>query len=220
MPVSAEIRWFWPTSPPPRLQDWFCDPASHPCAAGGGLTRSDEYLRDPQQAELGLKCRGGKKGVEVKALVAARASDVAAPPFAGPIELWTKWTSERLDLPDGSTLTTQKRRWLRKFATTSTAPQEIALNEKEQPREEDQPLPPRGCNVELTEVSLPHGDVWWTLGFEAFGSIRTVEDDLRAVATELAARRPPEFGNGLLLSYPAWLKQIAGATFPERESAD
>ena len=63
--------------------------------------------------------------------------------------------------------------------------------------------------MELTQVSLLNGEVWWTLGFEAFGTIRTVENDLRAVATILVARRPPELGDGLLASYPAWLKEHA-----------
>jgi hypothetical protein len=217
MPISAEIRWFWPTTPPPGLQDWFCTAAHHPCPAGGGLVRVDEYLLDPQQAELGVKRRGGKTGVEVKALVAAAASDVAARPFLGPIELWTKWTSGRLELAANTTVTTQKRRWLRKFATPL---QEIPLDEKEWPRADTLPLPPRGCNVELTQVTLPDGAVWWTLGFEAFGSVRTVEDDLRAAAAELAARRPPELGEGLLKSYPAWLKECAGAASSGRGSAE
>jgi hypothetical protein len=206
MQVSAEIRWFWHDASPPGIEDWFCKADAHYCSAGGGGTRVDEYLRDASQVELGLKRRGGKKGVEVKGLVAVTWSGLAVGPFAGPVEVWTKWTSEPLELNSTSTVNTTKRRWLRKFDTIVPLPQEIPLDTEEKPLD-NRPLPALGCNVELTQVSLLNGDVWWTLGFEAFGTIRTVENDLRAVATILAARRPPGLGDGLLASYPAWLKE-------------
>jgi hypothetical protein len=73
----------------------------------------DEYLRDASQIELGLKRRGSKKGVEVKGLVAVTCGGLAVGPFAGPVELWAKWTSEPLELNSASTLTTEKRRCAR-----------------------------------------------------------------------------------------------------------
>jgi hypothetical protein len=208
MQVSAEIRWFWRDASPPSLEDWFCKADGHYCSAGGGGTRVDEYLRDASQVELGVKRRGSKKGAEVKGLVAVTWGGLAVGPFTGPVELWVKWTSEPLELNSASMVTTEKRRWLRKFDTIVPLPQEIPLDAEEKPLDKRQ-LPALGCNVELTQVSLLNGEVWWTLGFEAFGTIRTVENDLRAVATILVARRPPELGDGLLASYPAWLKEHA-----------
>jgi hypothetical protein len=111
MQVSAEIRWFWHDASPPSLEDWFCKADGHYCSAGGGGTRVDEYLRDASQVELGLKRRGSKKGVEVKGLVAVTWGGLAVGPFAGPVELWAKWTSEPLELNSASTVTTTKRRW-------------------------------------------------------------------------------------------------------------
>jgi hypothetical protein len=64
-----------------------------------------------------------------------------------------------------------------------------------------------GCNVELARVTVG-GEVWWTLGFEAFGPPRTLQASLRATAGLLAARRPPPLGDGLRASYPAWLAQL------------
>ncbi|MFI5324398.1 MAG: hypothetical protein ACHQ6U_12935, partial [Thermodesulfobacteriota bacterium] len=84
---------------------------------------------------------------------------------------------------------------------------EIPLGSDESPSEGKQ-WPARGCNVELTEVSLENGDIWWTFGFEAFGTISTVEKDLRAVADLLSSRRPPVMPEGLRASYPAWLKTL------------
>ena len=208
MEVSAEIRWFWRNTAPPGLVDWFRPADAHGYPAGGGRTRMDEYLRDANQVELGCKRRGGLPGVEVKGLVAVTWSGVTVEPFVGPIERWTKWTSEPLVFPTTATITIEKQRWLRTFDTSTPVPQEIPLDAEEQPLDK-RPLPTLGCHVELTQVRLPDGEVWWTLGFEAFGTLRTVENDLHAVATTLAARRPPGLGERLRLSYPAWLAHYA-----------
>lgn len=206
MQVSAEIRWFWLNAPPDGPEDWFCKAESHGCPAGGGKAREDAYLRDLGQPELGLKRRGGKKGVEVKGLVAVLWGGLVVAPFVGPIEIWSKWTSEPLEL--NSVVAIEKVRWLRKFDTGASSPLEIPLNDEEKPID-TRPLPNLGCNVELTRVKLPDGVVWWTLGFEAFGTISTVANDLQAVTTVLAARRPPTLGEGWRISYPAWLIEYA-----------
>ena len=208
MQVSAEIRWFWPTNPPSGLESWFRKPRDRACAVGGGRLRLDEYLSDPGQRELGVKRRGGKKGVEVKGLVGAERK-LAAGPFAGPIEIWAKWTSEALEVDSRGAVKTIKRRWLRKFDTTKLSPVEVPLNDKELPADAKQPLPARGCNVELTEITLTSGDVWWTLGFEAFGGVETVADDLQMVASALAGEVPPDLSGGLMASYPSWLTEHA-----------
>ncbi len=83
-------------------------------------------------------------------------------------------------------------------------PSEIALGENEKPVDAKTPLPARGCNVELTRVSVGT-EVWWTLGFEAFGKLETIESDPRAVAQELARRNPPALGDAIRASYPLWL---------------
>jgi hypothetical protein len=189
MQLSAEIRWFWPDSPPPQLDEWFCNSPKHVCSVGGGEPRVDEYLSDCSQVELGLKRRGGKTGVEVKGLVTAEFAFLNVPPFVGSIELWSKWTSEALDLK--ATIPVEKIRWLRKFDTTAPLPEEIPLDSRERPLG-PHALPTLGCNVELTRIMLPKNEVWWTLGFESFGNIQTVDNSLRAVATTLAARQPPE----------------------------
>jgi hypothetical protein len=89
MLVSAELRWFWKETPPPGLELWY---RSGPFPPGGGALRSDEYLLEPSQTELGLKKRGGGRGgVEVKGLVSI---GTALPePFDGRIQLWTTGVS-------------------------------------------------------------------------------------------------------------------------------
>ncbi len=119
--VSAEARWFWPAAPPSAFKEWFTADAAHGYRAGGGGTRKDVYLHDTTQGELGIKLRGGKKGVEIKSLVSVLADKLDADPFRGAIELWTKSTSQALDLSTNPTIATSKTRWLRKFGM-DTAP--------------------------------------------------------------------------------------------------
>lgn len=217
MQVSAEIRWFWRDVPPPNLEEWFRDATQGTCSPGGGEKRVDDYLCDHNQSELSVKRRGGKTGVEVKGLVAAQWSKVAANPFVGPIELWTKWSSEVLDLGSGSTIRIEKIRWLRRFDTGKQPPEEIPLDSKEKALA-GQDFLEFGCNVELTRIKLPNSEIWWTLGFESWGTIQTLDEALRAVAMTLAARQPPRLETGFLASYPAWLKNYVVTT--ERVSAN
>lgn len=212
MQVSAEVRWFWPNRPADGLERWFVDGAAHAgVAAGGGDLRVDEYLVEPAQVELGIKSRGGKKGVEVKGLVAV-SGRLGETPFEAPVELWTKWTSAALALPSGSTVRTEKRRWLRKFDGAHNPPREIALGADERPKDSSAALPARGCNVELTHVLVAGERSWWSFGFESFGTVSTVEKDLAEVARLLAHRRPPSLPGGQAMSYPAWLSATRSAT--------
>jgi hypothetical protein len=209
MQVSAEARWFWRAVAPPGLEDWFCRASKLGCAAGGGNVRADEYLCDDCQSELGIKRRGKKKDVELKGLVSVRANVLESAPFLGPSEIWVKWTTEALDLSASHLILVEKQRWLRKFDTSESFAREIALGPGEQPLD-DQPLPVLSCNVELTKVRLPaSGNIWWTFGFEAFGTIETVDGSLCSTAVALAGREPPELAGGYFASYPAWLKEHA-----------
>lgn len=202
MMISAEVRWFWRAAPANGFKDWFLSAQVHPVPIGGGRQRTDDYLGDPGQTELGIKARGGKPGTEVKGLVARLPDAVPDGPFKAPGELWSKWTTNALELASGQRLSTKKTRWLRKFDTTGSTPRELRLGEDEEPIGE--PRPAAGCNVELTEV-LVNGQVVWTFGFEAFGDSTTVADQLRAVARALALRNPPAIADAELASYPAWL---------------
>ncbi|MER2623209.1 MAG: hypothetical protein ABTS22_04640 [Accumulibacter sp.] len=211
MHVSAETRLFWHEEPPRGFKEWFLGTGSHGTAVGGGSIRVDEYLSDPTQPELGLKVRGSATGVEVKGLIAVIQDDLRVSPFAGPIELWAKWTSEVLQLDSVPTISTEKQRWLRTFDTTVITPVDIPLDSDEQPLR-GTVLPVRGCNVELVKVRLlPTEETWWTYALEAFGTLETVENSLRTVAKILIARHEPALGNPLVASYPAWLSACGQA---------
>ena len=179
MLISAELRWFWRAELPTDFKEWFLSSSAHPFPAGGGRERLDDYLNDVEQTELGIKARGGKPGVEVKGLIAQLPDALPDGPFKAPAELWTKWTSNALAVPANLRISTKKTRWLRKFDTTGSMPRELHVGADEEPIGE--PRPAMGCNVELTQLTVD-GKTVWTFGFEAFGELKSVSDQLRAVA--------------------------------------
>ncbi|HTU44849.1 MAG TPA: hypothetical protein VMF91_07295 [Bryobacteraceae bacterium] len=205
MQLSAESRWFWSGSAPDRLEEWFRGRHPDGIPAGGGKERRDEYIRDPNQDELGIKRRGEKPGVEVKGLVSSEPTNLSIKPFIGPIEIWTKWTSEALTIDPELTIAIRKLRWLRKFNTGNGSPREIRVDEYEQIQG---PLPQNGCNVELTRLTMPDDEQWFTLGFEAFGSLLDVKTSLQLVAEVMADRRPPKLTGAICLSYPQFVKRF------------
>ncbi len=129
-------------------------------------------------------------------------------PFIGPIEIWTKWSSEVLLLTDAPRIIVNKRRWLRKLDTTGPVPREIKLGTRELPIDGNR-LPDEGCNVEYTEISVEGAPTWVSFSFEAFGPLKTVQSGLRRTTELLSKRQPPSLGNARCLSYPAWLANIA-----------
>jgi len=204
MLASAELRWFWPESPPDGLESWF---RAGPCAPGGGQPRRDEYLLDPSQTELGIKARGGGRGVEVKGLVAV--GPPLAAPFAGDTQLWVKWTSPALSLVGLPRIAIVKTRWLRKFDTGSANIRELALGADEQLLDRSARLPDRGCHLELVAIEAGGASPrWWTLAFEAFGPFDSVQGSLQRTVAHIA-NPPPPLGSALQLSYPEWLSRTA-----------
>ena len=202
MILSAELRWFWEGAVPERLRRWF---AGSGCPPGGGKPREDVYLLEPDQVELGLKQRARKGGVEIKGLVRRAEQPLAAGPFAGHIEVWSKWTSEVLRLDGLPSLVVRKERRLRKLDTGTAHVHEIALGPEETPLQGD--LPEEGCNLELTEVSVAERPgTWGTLGFEAFGSLERVEINLERAIGHVLGTGVPEFPRGVEQSYPVWIR--------------
>jgi len=201
--VSAEVRWFWKDTAPPSLDEWFHGGAYRP---GGGTPRTDEYLLDSGQRELGVKRRGGTGEIEVKGLVERRRP--SASPFGARVQVWCKWTSQGLRIDHLPRVSLQKTRWLRKYDTAGTVVSEVELDAGERPRQAPERRLERGCQVEL--VALEVGDrheTWASLGFEAFGELDTLEDSLHRTVGHLAADAP-QLTLGAELSYPEWLATL------------
>ncbi|HYP57799.1 MAG TPA: hypothetical protein VEQ35_05890 [Beijerinckia sp.] len=209
MLVSAEVRWFFEGDCPADVQRWFHQGGPSP---GGGDTRIDEYLWQPNETQIGIKRRGGQNGVEIKGLVACRRTTELSP-FAPYFETWCKWSAQASGLQLTETLRVQKTRWLRVFDTSGPAVEEVLLGADAKPLSGHQ-LPVQGCNVEITKVELAaHSRPWWTLGFEAYGDLEQAPYNLRKAIRSLDERSFPRVSTGEFLNYPSWLARVAK---PER----
>lgn len=202
--ISAEARWFWRQDLPPAVEAWFREGMSPP---GGGQPRTDEYLLDRLQRELGIKMRGGGRGVEVKGLVARR--EHVSAPLQGRVEIWSKWISGALSIDRLPCVAVRKTRWLRKYDTSGGQVIEVPLDAEERPTDSPQHIIERGCQFELVALTIgPDDNVWWSVGFEAFGELDTIEDSLHRTLVYVAPRAPA-LDDGLELSYPEWLAEFA-----------
>ncbi len=135
---------------------------------------------------------GPKGPLEFKGLIGEHRQTCDLGPFSVPIQLWCKWSVPNIDLGQARTCRVSKTRWLRKFDTSGNPPVEVPLGMDEMPldRPHGLDMPVRGCNVELTEVRLDDGQVWWTFCIEAYGDLGTVVKDLRSTSDLLARRGP------------------------------
>jgi hypothetical protein len=211
MNVSLEFR-FWIEDKPHLAEmnyiDWFRTSGKHGFPAGGGLLRTDRYVRGIGRNEIGLKYREHAKdnrGLELKGLVASRWGQLKVPPFRGDTELWCKWINLNLELKRIPLLHIQKVRWLRKFDTASDMAKEIRLNEIENPIDPGVSVPIEGCNIEVTQVTTPVGTKWWTFGLEAFGTLDKLQRNLEMAAQALYNRHSPRVTPSLFGSYPLWI---------------
>lgn len=197
MLLSAEIRLFWFAQKPQPLEDWFLSPIIHHGNPDGPEDRTDVYLADPNQIELGVKTRGENPGVEVKGLVAKPGDTLEFDSYEIPIELWSKWPSEALGFDTKLGITLHKKRWMRKFDTSGAEPVEAR-----------DPRLQTGCNFEWTIVQTGSGQTCWTLGFEAFGHLQDIASSLRSVVRLMSERNPPPAPGAEILSYPAWIRRL------------
>lgn len=129
-------------------------------------------------------------------------------PFAGRIQLWSKWTSTTLSIDDLPRVVVAKRRWLRKFDTAGDDVRELELGPDEQPRDRAIAPPERGCLIELVSIRLGEASApWWALAFESFGPLDSVQESLRRTVLLIGQTAPPSLEKGLQVSYPEWLSR-------------
>ncbi len=211
--LSAEVRWFWRDACPEEVRDWFHAGPTAPAIPPGGESseRVDRYLHAKGNTELGVKVRDVREGqsddVEIKGLVAVvsppdpLAEDAAIP--LDQIQIWCKWKAPQVSAADG--VLTRKRRWMRRYEVVAARVEELPLYANE----EAPVMPAVGCNLELTEVAVDgHPGAWWTLGFEAFGDLRSAPEALAETFAFLQANGSFPRLRGERLSYPEWLDRL------------
>jgi hypothetical protein len=206
--LSAEVRWFWRDACPRETERRFRDGPAFPFipAGGGEEPRVDRYFHAKGATDIGVKVRGQRAGesdgVEIKGLVAV----LEPPEVAGgcaigfPIQIWGKWSAARLTAEQS--MVTRKQRWMRRYRVAGRGVEELPHNGKAA-------VPETGCNLELTRVDVEgRPQAWWTLGFEAFGDLRSAPEALAATFGFLSGNRPLPPLDGERLSYPEWLDRL------------
>ena len=133
--------------------------------------------------------------MEIKGLIAPRKISFEFTGCTSPVELWAKWSSSTLNIDGAPLVRVQKQRWMRKFRVCSGAAAECTGSDQTRTS---------GCDAELTLIKVK-GSAWWTFGFEAFGELERIQDDLAATVALLASRDPPRLLRGEASSYPRWL---------------
>jgi hypothetical protein len=214
---TAEVRWFYKGDIQETSLQRFRS-GELPQDNGTIEDRNDVYLYLPGVDSLGIKLRGTNiqhqndvDQLEIKRRQLEGGVVSFFPGVTGRLERWSKWVfhgessgpqlSTILTAKDEAWVCVSKVRYLRKYKLTDDKRVlAVSLNE----------WPDNGCNVELTKVIAPSGQVWWTLGLEAFGEANdTIEDNLRLSAnyffagTDLGAFEVKDsFG------YPGWLNVL------------
>ena len=190
---TTEMRWWWRGAPDQALSRWLLRGV-----APIKDFRTDLYLDDPKQTDIGIKRRGAEI-VEVKMLVAL--PDIDFPDaMAGQAECWIKGTSERLPLTDENSVAVGKQRRRRILGYAGGSWKEV-LDEDEIEA---------GMSAEITEVEI--GDeTWTTVGLEAFGAEDGNDALLQAGVTLLGAWPDVVPSPDLIGGYPLWLSQRSEA---------
>ena len=212
--LSAEVRWFWRDACPEEVRDWFhTGPTAPPIPPGSESSgRIDRYLHAKGNTELGVKVREASQarpdGVEIKGLVAVvdppdPLAEAAAIPL-DQIQIWCKWKAPQVVAASEGVLT-RKRRWMRRYEVVAAHVEELPLYANE----EAPVMPAVGCSLELTEVDVDGlSGSWWTLGFEAFGDVRSAQEALVETFAFLQANGAFPRLRGERLSYPEWLDRL------------
>jgi len=198
-----EVKWFREGAIPRETLKWFeqrdGQPETQPC-------RVDYYLCVTDRDSLGIKLREGR--IEIK----QRHRQYGVVRFdgrvAGLVEQWHKWGFELIQPgSDPASILGASRSWIgvkkdrRLYRYRVTDDQKVVAVPTTD-------YPVQGCHLELTRIGV--GDRgWWSLGFEAFGDLSTIQESLFLVARKvLAAGAPPVLEAKDSYGYPTWLQLI------------
>ncbi|MER8688001.1 hypothetical protein [Mesorhizobium sp. M1136] len=203
MQPSAEIRWFHPGPIPEKFSEWF---KQQPFVKDED-PRTDIYLVLPGSKTVGVKLREGL--FEIKAEREPPRKVAFTKDVAGYTDAWIKFS---LDNPVVAALETAiissgapllrigKRRSLQRYSFDKGAPEPVRSKK---------PLPKQGCLFELTSLIVGK-QKFWTLGFEAFGTIDRQKAYVAQTAEHVFAVEgcPSPLRLGASFSYPVWLRSL------------
>ncbi len=194
---SLEVRWIARGQLPPAMLEWF---ARFPAETE---TRQDAYLLQPRLRGLSVKLRDGG-ALEVKSYLGSPGILDLPRDGRGHLESWRKWSFPS-GLPGHGGANQPGWVVVGKSRRSSWFPLAIRADLA-------QVRPPAavaGCMVELAEVWV-RGERWWSVGFEATGSVRLLRVALEHAADLVFAQALPpgvQFSLGNSHSYARWVGQ-------------
>jgi hypothetical protein len=205
---TVEVRWFYPGRVPAAVLAWFQGGAGQRVAPA---RRVDYYLCLPGADWLGAKLREGR--LELKQRQGPGQDFRPHDRVSGRVEQWRKWSFALAEGPelvlDAAWVAVEKARRLRRYRLAPDR-QIVAV-----PVET---YPAQGFNWELTEVGAG-GQVWWSVGFEAFGDEAGLRDGLFPVVEHaLQAEGLPTLEVQDSYGYPHWLALLSPATINRPQS--
>jgi hypothetical protein len=200
--ATEEVRWFFEGVIPPLVEAWFED---NICAESAQPARIDYYLRLNEGDSLGIKLREGR--IEAKQREGEVLPVQLSERALGRVESWCKWS---FDLAETEVSVAEAAQWVGVEKARRWCLFAVGENGRITSAPSDTVLE-RGCACELTEVrQIDTAELWWSLGFEAFGGTAVDRrDQLRHAARHFLGQ-----GNGPLLpveqsySYPKWLQIV------------
>lgn len=199
---TDEARWFFKGSIPASILVWF---AAQDCVTAVQPARVDYYLRLNRDDTLGIKLREGR--IEVKQRTHPGEFIRFSEQTAGVAESWRKWSFGLAVADENVTESTQ---WVGVWKSRRWCLFEMGADGRFLPNPVNA-MPEQGCACEMTQVRLMNtSEMWWTLGFEAFGAETGRRDRLLLVAKLfLEQANAPVLTVKNSYSYPTWL-HIAG----------
>jgi len=214
---TVEVRWFYKGDIPETTLQRFRS-GELPQEKEPIEERRDLYLYLPGYPRLGIKLRGtsirrqnSADQLEIKQRQLEGGIVTFVPGVTGRLERWSKWAfhgeasgpqlSTILTAKDEAWVSVGKVRYMRRYKVTGDKKVlAVPLND----------WPDNGCNVELTKVIVPGGQVWWTLGFEAFGEADlAIEANLMLTANYFfVGTDVGMFEEKDSYGYPSWLNVV------------
>ncbi len=164
--------------------------------------RVDYYLRLNGDDSLGIKLREGR--IEVKRRTQPGEIVRFGERAAGLVESWRKWS---FGLREFDERLTDSGDWLGVWKARRLCFLAVGDDGRFSPHPGNLILQ-QGCACELTEVRLiGANEMWWTVGFEAFGQTANRRERLILAARQLLSQdSAPALAAENSYSYPSWLQ--------------
>ena len=209
---TAEIRWFFKGQILKEIREWFNGFDNFPAST---QTRTDHYLRLPDTG-IGIKIREGL--IEHKQL------------RWGEGEKWRDGDGERWSSGECSGIFRYFQKWSFPLDDTAAIPEMLMAHRESwlgiiKERSMRILVLDKNNNIkctsyeevkgtavgwELTMINIQGTDeVWWTMGFEAFGTVEKLEETLIKICNTILPECPLLLTPEDCYSYPHWLNHIS-----------